>query len=225
MPNRTSSRAIPRTPPMPRGGVAAVVLAAGTSSRMGRPKALLRLADKPLLAHVLDSLRASGLTEIVVVLGADADRIREEVPLEGARVVLNPDYAEGMSSSIRAGVRAASPMAEAFLIVLGDQPLLSATTIDALVARRRDTHPRALVPTFRGMRGNPVMLDRSLLPEIEAVRGDVGCRGVLADHADEVVEVAVDDPGILLDVDTPRDLEVLAAALRQGTPLERLVRT
>ncbi len=223
MPTRTSSRVVPKTPPVPRGEVAAILLAAGSSSRMGRPKPLSRLGGKPLLAHSLDALRASRVREIIVVLGSDAESIRRGVPLDGTRVVLNARFAEGMSSSIRAGVQAASERAEAFLIVLGDQPLVAAATIAGLIARYQTTHGLAVVPTFRGRRGNPVLFDRSLLPEIQTIRGDIGCRALLSAHAAEVVELPVDDPGILLDVDTPHDLEALDAALREGTPLERLL--
>lgn len=222
--NRTLSRPIPRPPPAPEGGVVAVVLAAGSSARMGRPKPLVRLAGTPLLAHALQSLRGSTVRDIVVVLGSSAEEVRRDVPLEGTRVIVNERYSDGMSSSIRAGLEAAPDRAEAFLIVLGDQPLVSSATIDALVRRRRVEHARIVVPSFRGTRGNPVLFDRSLAPEIEDVRGDVGCRSVVADHASEVVEVPVEDPGILLDVDTPGDLEALERAMRDGTPLERLVR-
>lgn len=206
-----------------RGGVTAILLAAGLSSRMGAPKPLLRIRGKPVLARVLDALRASDLREVVVVLGAEADRVRRDVPLEGTRVVLNPDYARGMSTSIRAGLRAASPEAEAYLIVLGDQPLVSPSTVHALVARQETTGARILVPTYAGVRGNPVLLDRSLSAEIESIRGDVGCRGIVASHEGEVVEVPVDDPGILVDADTPEDVRRIEAALREGTPLARLV--
>ncbi len=223
MPTRTSSRVVPTTPPVPRGEVTAILLAAGFSSRMGRPKPLSRLGDKPLLAHSLDTLRATPVREIIVVLGSDAESIRRVVPLDGTRVILNPGFAEGMSSSIRAGLQAASERAEAFLIVLGDQPLVTAATITGLIARYQTTRGLAIVPTFRGRRGNPVLFDRSLLPEMQAIRGDIGCRAVLSAHTAEVVEFPVDDPGILLDVDTPQDLEALDAALRAGTPLERLL--
>ncbi len=223
MPTRTSSRVVPRTPPVPRGEVTAILLAAGTSSRMGGPKPLSRLGGKPLLAHSLDALRASPVGEIVVVLGSDAGSIRREIPLDGTRVVLNAEFAEGMSSSIRAGLQAASERAEAFLIVLGDQPLVTSATIAGIIARYQTTHGPAIVPTFRGRRGNPVLFERSLLPEMQAIRGDIGCRAVLSAHAAEVVEFPVDDPGILLDVDTPKDLEKLNAALRAGEPLDRLL--
>ena len=201
----------------------AVLLAAGLSSRMGTPKLLLPLAGKPLLAHCLGPLRRSALREIVVVLGADAERVRREVSLEGTRVVVNTHFQEGMSSSIREGLRGAPPDTEAFLVVLGDPPLVAAATIQALVARRGSARARILVPTYRGVRGNPVLFDSSLAAEMEAVRGDVGCRGVLAAHRAEVLEVPVDDPGIRVDVDTWDDLQRIEAALREGTPLSGLV--
>lgn len=190
---------------------------------MGEPKPLLRLRGRPLLLHALEALRASDVGEIVVVLGAEADRVRRAIALEGTRVVVNPEYAEGMSSSIRTGLRAASPEAEAFLIVLGDQPFVTSSTLNTLIARQEATRARILVPTYRGVRGNPVLLHRSLAPEVDALTGDVGCRGVVAGHGDEVVEVPVDDPGVLVDVDTPDDLHEIESAARDGTSLDALV--
>ncbi len=223
MARRTATQMAPQADAPARGGVAAIVLAAGFSSRMGEPKLLLRLGDKPILAHVLERLRDSDASEIVVVLGAHADRIRDEVSLEGARVTLNPDYALGMSASIRAGLAAVSAHSEAFLLILGDQPFVSSATFNALIARQEATRARVLVPTYKGVRGNPVLLHRSLSSEVESIAGDVGCRGVVAGHAAEVVEVPVDDPGILLDVDSPEDLQRVRAALDEGTPLDDLV--
>ncbi len=207
---------------LPRGGVTAIVLAAGLSSRMAAPKPVLPLRGKPVLAHVLDALRASRVREILVVLGAEADRVQREVPMGEARVVLNPDYAQGMSTSIRAGLRAASGGREAFLIVLGDQPLVSTATFDALLEQWASTGARILVPTYEGVRGNPVLLHRSLSAEMESLEGDVGCRALVARHGREVVEVQVEDPGILVDVDTVEDLRRIEDALRTGTPPARL---
>lgn len=206
-----------------RGGVIAILLAAGVSSRMGEPKPLVRLAGRPLLSHALEALRQSDVSEIVVVLGAEADRVRREVALDGTRTIVNPDYADGMRSSIRAGMHAAPPEGEAFLIVLGDQPLVSLATINTLVARREATGARIIVPTYCGVRGNPVLLHRSLSPDIEAIHGDVGCRDVVNGHLDETVEVSVDDPGILIDIDTPEEVRRVEGALAQGSPLDTLV--
>ncbi len=204
-------------------GVWAILLAAGLSTRMADPKPLVRVAGRPLLAHALDALRQSNVDGIVIVLGAAADRVHTEIPFEGERVVVNPDFAEGMSTSIRSGLRATDPRSEAFLIVLGDQPLVRASTLDALLARRVATGARILVPVYRGVRGNPVLLDRSLRTEIESISGDIGCRGIVAAHASEVLEVPLDDPGILIDVDTPEDVRRIEAALARGTPLDSLV--
>lgn len=206
-----------------RGGVTAIVLAAGLSSRMGQSKPLLPLHGKPLLVYAVDALRMSDVAEIVVVLGAGSEKVRSEVPLEGTRVVVNADFARGMSSSIRAGLRAASPGTEAFLLVLGDQPLVATSTFNTLIARQEATSARVLVPTYSGVRGNPVLLHRSLSSEVESITGDVGCRGVIAGHADEVVEVPVDDPGILVDVDTPEEFLRVETAIREGAPLAQLV--
>lgn len=208
--------------PAPRRRVSAIVLAAGTSSRMQELKPLVRLAGRPLLVHVLEGLRKSSVREIVVVLGAEADRVRREIPLNALRVVENPDYAQGMSTSIRAGLRVADPAAEAFLIVLGDQPFVAVSTVDALVGGSAQREARIWIPTYHGVRGNPVLFDRSLSREMEAVRGDIGCRDIIEAHPREIVEVSVGDPGILIDADTPEDLRRIEMALDHGGSLEAL---
>ena len=113
--------------------ISAIVLAAGMSSRMGQPKPVLRIAGQPLLERVVATVRRSRVDEIVVVLGHEADRVRREVALDGATVVVNEAYAEGMSSSIRAGLRAVDPRAQGYVVVLGDQPFVSSSTLDALI--------------------------------------------------------------------------------------------
>lgn len=208
-----TAKPVPARARGPRRGVAAIVLAGGISTRMGVPKPLIPLAGRPLLVHSLDAVRASSVREIVVVLGASSDRVRRGLPLDGTRVVVNADYASGMSSSIRAGVRALGSDSDSFLVVLGDQPLVRPATLETLITVRRSTGARILVPVFDGVRGNPVLLDRSLSGEIEGLRGDVGCRSIVAGHADEVLEVPVDDPGILVDVDTPADVRRVEASL------------
>ncbi|MFA5895665.1 MAG: NTP transferase domain-containing protein [Thermoplasmata archaeon] len=203
--------------------ISAIVLAAGISSRMGELKPLLRLSGRPLLAHALESVRRSRVGHVVVVLGAEADRVRREIPLDGATVVVNPEYADGMSTSLRVGLRSAPPDSEGYLIVLGDQPFVSPSTMNALIERRRRDGAKILVPTFRGRRGNPVLVDRSLGAELERVRGDIGCRALFGHHPDELAEVPVEDPGILLDIDTPEQLARIREAVNRGEALESLV--
>ncbi len=203
--------------------ISAIVLAAGRSTRMGRPKPIVRIGERPLLAHTLSSLRRSRAGQVVVVLGYEAELVRREVPLVGTTVVLNPDYETGMSTSIQTGIRAADPSADGFLIVLADQPFVSSTTIDSLLDRWTPTGPKILIPTYHGVRGNPVLLDQSLSSEVQTLSGDIGCRAIFDDHPDETVEVPVEDPGILFDLDTPELLEALQKELQKGRPLDTAV--
>src|SRR6266852_6255238 len=183
--------------------ISAILLAAGQATRFGRLKQLVTLGEKPLLQHVLDNLAQSKIDDVVVILGARADEIREQIQFGKARTVLNPDYANGMSTSIQAGLRAID--AEAAMIVLADQPFVTPRTIDALIDEYRRVKPSAVVPTFNGFRGNPVIVDRSLFAEMMTIRGDIGCRSIFGDHP--VHLLPVDDRGVVQDIDTPEDFK------------------
>ncbi len=185
--------------------ISAIVLAAGQATRFGQSKQLMRLADKPLLEHVLDYVNASRVDDVIVVLGAYADEIRSQVHLGRARVVLNPDYAEGMSTSIRAGLSAQREGTEAAMIVLGDQPFVAPRTLDSLIDEYRRTQPAVVIPTYKGLRGNPVVVDKRLFPEMMELRGDIGCRAIFGGHAGSIAKLAVDDRGIVTDIDTMED--------------------
>src|SRR5512132_2909627 len=187
--------------------ISAIVLAAGQATRFGQCKQLMRLGDKPLLQHVLDNLAQSKIDDVVVVLGARAEEIREQIQFGNARTILNPDYANGMSTSIQAGLRAID--SDAAFIVLADQPFVTAKTYDLLIDEYRRSRPSALVPTFNGFRGNPVLVDKSLFPEMMKLVGDTGARAMLHD----ATKVAVDDRGILIDIDTPADCGVAQTLL------------
>lgn len=181
--------------------VSAVVLAAGMGTRMGSVKQLLPLRGKPLLEHVLDTLRVSEVREIVLVLGFAADEIQHRIPLPSEKIVINDAYREGMASSLRAGISAIAANSAAALIVLADQPFVRASTINQIIAAPRTI----VVPTYNGMRGNPVLIGRALFPEVLRLSGDVGCRALFSAHAEEIVSVPVDDSGILADFDTKED--------------------
>jgi molybdenum cofactor cytidylyltransferase len=185
--------------------ISAIVLAAGAATRFGASKQLAPIGGKPLLEHVLGALRASVIDDVVVVLGAHADAIRRHVGFTSERVVLNSDYALGMSTSIQAGLRALPADVEAAMIVLGDQPYVRARTLDALVGEYRRTRAAAVIPAYRGTRGNPVIVDRALFAELLALRGDVGGRSIFATH--HVTVLDVDDPGVIADIDTAGDLD------------------
>jgi xanthine dehydrogenase accessory factor len=204
--------------------ISALVLAAGASSRMGEPKPLLSLDGRPVLAHVLAAVAGSRVTETIVVVGAASERVRKEVPRDGARWVENPAFAEGMSSSLRAGVAALSPESDGFFVVLGDEPFVRSSTYDALIAARERTGARIVLPTYGGVRGNPVLIDRTLASEVDAITGDRGCRALRLRHPKETVEVPVDDPGVVIDLDTPEDLARVRRALASGEPLSGVAR-
>jgi molybdenum cofactor cytidylyltransferase len=194
--------------------VSAVILAAGTSSRMGTPKQLLPIepgAEETLLGRVIENVRRSHAQEIVVVLGHAAEEIRKRVPLEGARVVVNEDYRQGMGTSLRAGLAAVDPRSEAALIVLADQPFIRPATLDRLIEQYEANRPQIAIPVYRGFRGNPVLLDRSVFPEVMELQGDIGCRAIFGSHLENILKVPVEDPGILADIDETADLEKLRA--------------
>jgi molybdenum cofactor cytidylyltransferase len=192
--------------------IAAVILAAGQSARMGQAKQLLRLGDTTVLGQTIANVRRAALDEIILVLGASAEAIRRQLPLEGLKLVINPHYEQGMATSLRAGLAAVSPQAGAALIILADQPLVCPATLNRLADHYRRTNPQILIPTCRGTRGNPVLLDRSLFAEAMALEGDVGCRALFAQHPDTIEKLEVDDEGILLDIDNQDDYQRLRRA-------------
>jgi molybdenum cofactor cytidylyltransferase len=190
----------------------AVILAAGSSRRMGAPKQLLLLDGRPLLQHVLNNVRASEVDDIVVVLGASAEAIQGQIDLHGVRVIVNENYQQGMGTSLKAGISAVTPDTDAALIILADQPFVRSSTLSRLIAEHSVSKAEIVIPTYRGFRGNPVLLDRSVFPEVLKLGGDIGCRAIFGDHPQGIVKLAVDDIGILLDIDRQGDLEALREA-------------
>ena len=191
--------------------ISAVVLAAGLSTRMGRQKLVLRVSGSPILEKVLEVLRQSVVDEVVVVLGSDASVVRREVRFRNERIVVNPNYAEGMSSSLRVGLASLSPEADAALVTLGDQPYVSPSTIDRIVEGYLKETPPVVVPVYNGVRGNPVLFARSAFPEVMKVRGDVGAKSVVRSFGERVLEILVEDEGVILDIDAPADYQRLAS--------------
>ena len=190
-------------------GVAAVILAAGQSRRLASsvPKQLLKLGNKSLLEHALENIRAAQISEIVLVLGAQSGEIKQKIADHGITVVLNPDYQQGMGTSLRTGLAALGPSVKAAVIVLADQPFVAPATVDHLIHSHAESRAQITLPLYRGFRGNPVLLDRSVFPELMALSGDVGCRAIFGSHTEGIHKVEVDDPGILIDIDTAADLQ------------------
>jgi len=192
--------------------VSAVVLAAGNSTRMGEPKQLLRLGGRTVLERTLENVCAAGVDEVVLVLGAFAEKIRQELPtnlFDGLKVVVNRDYEQGMARSLREGLAAVIPQMDAVLIVLADQPFVRPQTIGRIIERYRQSDAEIVIPFYEGKRGNPVLLDRSVFAEAMALQGDVGFRALFGRHVAGIVEVDVADEGVLLDIDSRDDYERL----------------
>lgn len=189
--------------------IGAVILAAGMSSRMGETKQLLRWAGRTLLDQVIENVRASGVSDIVLVLGHAAETIVKGIAARNLQVVVNTGYREGMGSSLRTGVSALPPEVDAALICLADQPFVRPETLQLLVDRYRKSSAQIVIPMCKGFRGNPVLLDRSVFPEVMALSGDIGCRAIFGSHLEGIVKVPVEDLGVLLDVDSQEDFDRL----------------
>jgi molybdenum cofactor cytidylyltransferase len=200
----------------------AVILAAGMSSRMGEAKQLLRLGENTLLGQVLENVRSSGVKDIVLVLGHEAEKIRERISTENLSVVINESYQQGMGTSLRAGLAALPPGVDAALVVLADQPFIRPRTLDLLMDQYMRSSAQIVIPTYEGFRGNPVLLDRSVFSEVMALTGDIGCRAIFGNHLEGIVKQPVADIGILLDFDSKDDFELMRD-FRTGSVSEKVL--
>ncbi|MFH8619232.1 NTP transferase domain-containing protein [Streptomyces sp. NPDC017979] len=197
------------TRPEHAGAVAGLLLAAGGGSRLGgRPKALLRHRGRPLVEHAVRALRAGGCDPVHVVLGAAADRVRAEADLTGCTVVDNPDWTDGMGSSLRAGLASLSGTpASAALIVLVDQPGVDAQAVARVRTAAGAPRHALAAAAYGGERGHPVLLGAARWPDVvRGARGDQGARGYLHAHRAELVLVECGDVADAYDVDTAGDL-------------------
>jgi CTP:molybdopterin cytidylyltransferase MocA len=198
-------------------GVSAILLAAGAGSRFGGGKLLAPFRGRPLIETALSELRESPVDEIIVVVGAEGEKLRRICSSYGVRLVENPDWAEGISTSVRAGLRACEPGARAAVVALADQPLVGAAAVERLVGAFEEGAEIA-VATYGGRQRNPVLFVRGAWPLLEReLSGDEGARVVLKRHPELVTEVPCDDIADPADVDTVEDLrrlEELSAPLR-----------
>ena len=188
--------------------VSAVVLAAGGSTRFGRPKLLLPVAGKTMLEHVLAKVQATSVHEVVVVLGNAVEQLVGRVP-EGCRWVCNERWQTGISSSIRVGLEAIDRGAEAALFVLADQPGITTAMVEQILQAYYGATKAIVAPVYQRQRGTPVLFDRRLFPKLAALHGDVGGRELLARCPEEVLPVEMSSAEVFLDVDVPADYERL----------------
>lgn len=224
-----------------RKKVAGIILAAGCGSRMGKAKQLLPFDGTTLLGRVLDTARKAGLDSIVLVLGFEAGRIRRALELNPPdqthptqippdlvcpaqtcpdspriQVIDNPDWHKGQSFSVAAGLKALPPDMDGALFLLGDQPLVTAQTLHYLVSAFQTSDHWILAPCFKGQRGNPVLVASPLFGRLVQPAGDAGARVLFKEFRHRMHCPAVDDPGVLRDVDTPEDYAALVRAKSDG---------
>jgi molybdenum cofactor cytidylyltransferase len=175
--------------------VSGLVLAAGASTRLGQPKQLLPFGTTTLLGRVIAEARAaSALDEVVVVIGGAATEVRQRVDFAGAKVVENPEFVQGCSSSYRTGLGALDPRAEAVAVLLGDQPGVDRTVIDIVVDEWRQTQDRIMLASYRTREGHPLVFARALFDQLVALQGDKAAWKIVDAHRDWIRTVAVDRP-------------------------------
>lgn len=216
IPTRPQPRDVGAAKPQRAPKISALVLAAGRSSRMGaQNKLLMPLHGAPMIVRTIDAIAASGVREVVVVLGHDADAVGNALTGREVTFIGNPLFAEGMSTSLKAGLGGIQADADGVLVCLGDMPAVTTQAIDKLIAAFNPTEGRAIiVPTYQGKRGNPVLFARAFVDEMRAAEGDVGARALLSQHTDAVYEVET-DAGVLADADTPAAFAALKADLEK----------
>jgi molybdenum cofactor cytidylyltransferase len=185
--------------------ITAVVLAAGKSERLGRPKPLLPTGNgTPFLAAILETMTGTAVDEVRVVVGYEAEQVIDVGGLVRHVIVHNREFERGMLSSVQAGIRALPSGTTAFLVWPVDQPLVRADTVDRIIEAWKSQHAPVVVPTYQGKRGHPTLFSAKLSAELLRAPEDQGARAVVHAHEKNLVEVEVDDPGILTDIDTPQ---------------------
>ncbi|MBI5664222.1 MAG: nucleotidyltransferase family protein [Nitrospirae bacterium] len=182
--------------------VSAILLAAGSSKRMGQSKQLLLLKGKPVIRHCLDTLLSSEIRDIVVVLGSIEEEMKTTVDGLPVKVVFNTNPGSDMADSVRTGLRAVDGASTGILICLADQPLVTAGTIRMLVAHHNDGTGNILVPQFKTMNGHPVLFPEYLLKDI--FHGGI-LRDIIKKYPGNISLLPVEDEGVILDLDTPED--------------------
>lgn len=200
--------------------VSAVILAAGEGTRIGKQKMLLPWGKATILERVIDNVLLSGVSEVVVILGYKAEEMRSKLEPNLAanpnrnkvKIITNPLFKEGISSSLIRGVESLGKDCEAIMVVLGDQPQIGPDIMRKLLKSFVANDKRIAVPSFKGQKGHPVIMDLKFKPEILRLKGDIGAREVVKSHPEEILEVDISSQEIIRDIDTWRDYEEIKVA-------------
>ena len=183
----------------------AIILAAGESKRMGKPKLLLPFGEKTIIETVVNNAAQSEADGVLVVLGSSAEKIAEKIKNSPAKISVNPNFRRGMLSSIQWGFESLPEDTRAVLIMLGDQPLIPSSVINKLIDAYKQTEKSVLLPVYSKRRGHPILIDMKYGDEVKQLNPDTGLRALVHNHAEDILEVEVDAPGVLRDIDTVED--------------------
>lgn len=190
---------------------AIIILAAGSSSRMGRPKQLLQYRGKPLLQHTIDEALGTGVEHIVVILGAHAVKIKENIKKKGVTLLENPDHEEGMASGICMGVHYLTNdrenMKEGILIMLCDQPFVNSGLLVRLIKKQQVTGSGIIASSYKGIKAVPAVFHKNVFPELLSLKGDRGAKSIIRKYGKETE--TIDFPEGHIDIDTPEDYRTL----------------
>jgi molybdenum cofactor cytidylyltransferase len=191
--------------------ISGIILAAGSSKRMGSPKSLLKIGEKTFLQYIVNVLHSARIIDVVIVLGADAEEIRRSLAWFDGKIIVNNDWQKGQLTSIIAGLNnldmATTDPEEIHgtMICPVDHPLLTQSLLVDLLQGYWTSKKKIIIPTFSGKRGHPVIFDKKYFDEIRSAPFDVGARAVVHNHAEDVYEVSVNEEGILINIDTQED--------------------
>ncbi len=187
--------------------ISAILLAAGEAKRMGKTKQLLPLGGRALVEHAVDNLLASRIDEVVVVTGNQAEAVAKHIGNRPVKIVVNPDFRLGMSTSLKKGLASINPTAGAVMVALADQPFISGKMIDGLIEAFNGNKKGIAVPVYKGKRGHPIIFSIKYRDEMSELQGDAGAKAVLERHADDVLEVPAASGDIHVDIDDMESYE------------------
>ncbi len=182
-----------------------MILAAGESKRMGKPKLLLPYGEKTIIETIVETIVSSNVENTLVILGSNREKIEEKIKNYPVKIVYNCDFRSGMLSSVQYGFKALPEETRAVLVVLGDQPKISAGVINKLIDAYKSTGKGIVLPVYKKERGHPVLIDMKYGEEVESLSPEVGLRGTVYNHPEDILEVEVETPSIFQDIDDESD--------------------
>ncbi|MAF85390.1 MAG: molybdenum cofactor cytidylyltransferase [Dehalococcoidales bacterium] len=189
--------------------ISAILLAAGESKRMGKLKQLMPFGQNTIVEQAIDNLLNSVVDETIVVLGYRAEEVIKTIAAKPVKLVVNPDYEQGMSTSIIAGLNLIDSRTQAVMLILGDQPLINSQTINRLIEAFYNHDKGIVIPTYQGRRGHPTIFTIKYREKLLGLKGDIGGRQIVKDHPGDILEVTVNSESIVTDIDTINDYQSL----------------